>query len=706
MKRSVVQIILFAALLILVLIIVLNQTGILTGFAAGGGGGSGGGGSGQLRKLSLTMAGSGGSVSTSPAASSSCGTNCYNFPKDSTVTITASVTDPTHWAFHSWSGSGCTSVSVSPSGGTATAIMNQNPNQIKTCVANYRRIFRLQVGSVIVTSTPTMVVLTGTQGLFYSGINCIYNAGAATGVCSDYYWEGSTVSLTSSGTSTPPNDPPLFLGWTADCSSTAGSASVVMNSFKKCEAVFVNENDYNLHMKVVGQGSVKVFQILENHVGTPGILDTCGPPTGGSSQTDCLFNVHPVINDNILPPYIDHRILSFEPMPAPGWFFNSWTGPCDSPNVPLLLDHLVSCTANFILPKVLTANKLPAGTGTGIITSSSPSGSSYTGDVNCGSICTADYNEGTNIGIGIVADTNSDITSVGGSACSGLPISSSGSGAGGTNIVMDADKTCDVQFDLVQRTLSVSKNIQAGGTVTATRSAGSGGSTVSCGTSCSSIPPITQTAPLGSSVSVNAVEAPGYLFDHWTFSYTDKSGQPISAGPTSSIVASTSIPLTSARVNVAAVATFNPDTCSCTSPTLFNTYRINGWNNQFFYDGVSSCEYPSTTFFGDIGGTVTRTSPTSCQWAATPTGGATGIGLTPMVNGYSKRSSVVLGFDEVSCRWSISMVGNNCPFYQFPNGDAYRVNWIGSKTVTGQSPIGDYSKSQGSVVVDILSVSS
>ena len=128
-----------------------------------------------------------------------------------------------------------------------------------------------------------------------------------------------------------------------------------------------------------------------------------------------------------------------------------------------------------------------AGTGSGTVTSS-PAG------IDCGSNCTQDYAQGTDVSLTPAADASSVFDHWTGDC----------SGSGSCDVIMSVDRSVTAVFTLKLRSLDVTRNGTGTGSVTSSP----GG--INCPSSCS------HNFNHGTSVTLTATPATGSLFDHWS----------------------------------------------------------------------------------------------------------------------------------------------------------------------------------------------
>ncbi|WP_237155056.1 InlB B-repeat-containing protein [Oryzibacter oryziterrae] len=169
--------------------------------------------------------------------------------------------------------------------------------------------------------------------------------------------------------------------------------------------------------------------------------------------------------------------------------FEEWTGDCTGTGAcTLTMDQPHSVSATFTTLPNYTLTVAKAGSGSGTVTSD-PSG------ISCGSTCSADYMQGTEVTLAAVATS--------GSVFSGWSGGCSGTGA--CVVTLDSAKAVTATFTPVPSyALTVSKTGSGSGTV---NSAPSG---ISCGATCSA------SYSSGTSVTLTATALSGSTFSGWS----------------------------------------------------------------------------------------------------------------------------------------------------------------------------------------------
>ena len=234
----------------------------------------------------------------------------------------------------------------------------------------------------------------GTVASSPAGINC--------GVtCNANFAQATSVTLSAAA-----NLGSNFTGWSGACAGAAAAVTVVMNANKSCNATFT-VNSYSvtpsagsngsispLAVQTVVHGSNTTFTIAANAGFAASVGGTCGGSLVGTTYTT-----------------------------------NPITAPCT-----------VIATFNSTSFS-LGVSRLGSGTGT---VTSAPAG------INCGTTCTANFNQNASVTLSAVASTGSTFAGWSG-ACSGT--------AGSFTTVMNANKTCSATFTLNTSTVTPSAGI-------------------------------------------------------------------------------------------------------------------------------------------------------------------------------------------------------------------------------------------------------
>ncbi len=193
-----------------------------------------------------------------------------------------------------------------------------------------------------------------------------------------------------------PDNNSNFVGWSGDPDCVDGH--VVMDGVKTCIATFaLKSNRFTLTLNKTGQGMV---------TSTPSGID-CG--------SDCTED------------YDANTHVTLTPIPDAGSSFAGWSGDPDCSDGFIVMDANKTCTAAFETEQfTLTVNK--GGLGAGTVTSSPPG-------IDCGSDCTENYSQDTQITLTATPDAGSAFVGWTGDAdCTD-----------GT-VTMGANKTCTAIF--------------------------------------------------------------------------------------------------------------------------------------------------------------------------------------------------------------------------------------------------------------------
>ena len=280
----------------------------------------------------------------------------------------------------------------------------------RSCTATFTQQFTLtaeQVGSSVgnITSSP-------------AGIDCGSD-------CTELYDDGTVVTLTAPAAAMGST----FAGWSNGCSGVAAVTNVTVDANKTCTATYTLDPvaQFTLTAEQVGMGSS-----VGNITSSPAGID-CG--------SDCTEL------------YDDGTVVTLTaPAAAMGSTFAGWSNGCSgvAAVTNVTVDANKTCTATYTLDPVaqftLTAEQVGMGSSVGNITSS-PAG------IDCGSDCTELYDDGTVVTLTAPAAAMGSTFDGWSNGCTGV--------TAGTNVTVDANKTCTATFDLTQFTLTVTV---AGGT--------------------------------------------------------------------------------------------------------------------------------------------------------------------------------------------------------------------------------------------------
>lgn len=224
-----------------------------------------------------------------------------------------------------------------------------------------------------------------------AGIDC-----GAT--CTHTFTSGTMVTLTPT-----PNATSTFAGWSGACTGS-GACVVTMDAAKSVTAQFDTLPTNTLTVSKAGNGSGSVTS-------SPAGID-CGSTCSSS--------------------FLASATVTLTPTPSAGSTFAGWSGDCTGAGgCTVTMDQARSVTATFTLEKrTLTVGK--SGSGSGAVTSS-PAG------IDCGALCSAEYDYGTSVTL--------TATAAGGSTFAGW--SGDCSGTGTCVLSMTANHSATATFNLV-----------------------------------------------------------------------------------------------------------------------------------------------------------------------------------------------------------------------------------------------------------------
>lgn len=285
------------------------------------------------RTLTVAKAGGGTGTVTSLPAGIGCGADCTE-PYAHGTSVTLTADPAADSAFAGWSGGGCSGT------GTCTLTMDA----AKTVTATFEiaqrtlTVARAGGGAGTVTSSPR-------------GINC----GAD---CNQDYDHGTLVTLTAT-----PSPGSYFVGWSGICTG-GGTCAVTMDAAKTVTANFTpiprSRRTLTVERSGGGQGEVT------------------SSPLGINCGSDCTQE------------YEDGMTITLIATPEGLSSFGSWSG-CDRATgneCIVTMNVATTVTARFVAPRTLTVER--RGSGSGSVTST-PEG------IDCGSDCTADYSNGSDV---------------------------------------------------------------------------------------------------------------------------------------------------------------------------------------------------------------------------------------------------------------------------------------------------------------------
>lgn len=353
---------------------------LLVSLVAGCGGG-GGGGAAPTQQLTVVKAGTGSGAVTSVPAGVDCGSSCVAaFDQGATVTLSAAAANGS--VFAGWSGA-C-------SGSAAQASVALDA--ARSCTATFTALRALGLslvgsGGGTVTSAP-------------SGISCGWT-------CNFSFVDGTSVTLTAA-----PASSSAFVQWGGECTGNALSTTISLTAARGCTARF--ELLFTLAVTRSGTGNGTV----------------ASAPAGIDCGTSCSAE------------WLSGSAVSLTSSAADGSSFVGWSGDC-SGNGPVLAVAMAAarnCNAQFdVLPPAPVQHALSiakTGDGGGTVTSA-PAG------INCGTTCTANFNQGTGVTLSAAPAAGSGFTGWSGD-CSGA--------APTTSVAVSAPRSCGASFLLLPAT--------------------------------------------------------------------------------------------------------------------------------------------------------------------------------------------------------------------------------------------------------------
>jgi hypothetical protein len=310
---------------------------------------------GNTPTLQVTKSGTGSGTVTSSPAGINCGADCsQSFPAGTTVILTANSDAAS--VFKGWSGGGCSGAST-----TCTLSLSAAATVNAEFEPQTPNFFLLEV---FVSGAGTVI---GDPG----DIDC-------GSTCSDQYLLNTVVTLTAY-----PAPGAVFAGWTkGPCSGSAPTCQVTMSQAQEVSAAFKGVSQYTVTVSA-GTGGIVTSKPASIDCGT-----TCSAGFDAGSQ------------------------VSLEAQPNRGYRFDHWAGACSgSSTCDLVMTSNQSVQATFaaIGPMQYSLTVHDYGNGT---VKSSPSG------INCGSVCSASFDQGTEVTLTAVAAQGYDFSGWAG-ACSG-----------------------------------------------------------------------------------------------------------------------------------------------------------------------------------------------------------------------------------------------------------------------------------------------
>jgi hypothetical protein len=371
--------------------------------------------------LSVSKSGTGTGTVTSFPAGIACGATCSASFAHNTVVTLSQLAEPGS-EFKEWtgacSGSGTCEVTMSEAKSVGAKFDLEPVGVFKLTVS------KSGTGTGTVTSSP-------------AGINC-------GGDCEESYAENTLVTL--SQLAEPGSE---FKEWTGACSGS-GTCEVTMSAAKSVGAKF----DIGPHL----------LSVTKSGTGTGTVTSS---PAGINCGATCSAS------------FAHNTVVTLTKAAEPGSEFKEWTGACSgSGTCEVTMSEAKSVGAKFDLePHLLTVSK--SGTGTGTVTSS-PAG------INCGATCSASFAHNSVVTLSQSASAGSEFKEWTG-ACSG---------SGTCEVTMSAAKSVGAKFDLIPRTLTITK-------------AGTGTGEVKCKVGAGPEEACAASYPNGSSVKVIATPSAG-----------------------------------------------------------------------------------------------------------------------------------------------------------------------------------------------------
>ena len=265
---------------------------------------------------------------------------------------------------------------------------------------------------------------TGTVTSGDGNINC----GAS---CSAAYTSGTQVTLTAT-----PTAGSVFSGWSGGGCSGTGTCAVTMSAAQSVTATFTL-GAYTLSLTESGSGT---GQVTSSPAGI-----NCSPT---SNQCSASFGTG--------------ASVTLTASAASGSTFTGWSGSgCSGTGTCVVtMNAAQSVTATFTLIPSFMLSVVPAGTGSGTVTSS-PSG------INCGGTCNASYQTGTQVTLTAAAASGSTFAGwSGGGGCSGIAACTVTISAA-TSVTATFVQDSSTNIVLVAAVLPLSRSVQVGATATA-----------------------------------------------------------------------------------------------------------------------------------------------------------------------------------------------------------------------------------------------
>jgi len=296
--------------------------------------------------------------------------------------------------------------------------------------------------------TLTVTKIGSGSGIVSSDVGAI-DCGAT---CSDDYDEDTSVTLSAA-----PAAASAFAGWSGEGCAGTGTCTVTMSQARDVTASFV----IGLTLTVIKTGSG---------------AGTVSSDVGG---IDCGVTCSAI--------YDAGTSVTLSATPAAGSRFAGWSGAgCSGTDTcTVTMSQARNVTATFVALHTLTVTK--TGSGSGTVTSD-------VGGIDCGSTCSAVYDEGTSVTLSASASAGSRFAGWSGEGCSGTD-----------TCTVTVSQASEVGASFVEvYTLTVTKTGSGSGTVSSDVGA------IDCGSTC------TDDYDTGTSVTLSASAAAGSRFAGWS----------------------------------------------------------------------------------------------------------------------------------------------------------------------------------------------
>ncbi len=416
--------------------------------------------------LTVTKSGTGTGTVTSAPAGINCGATCTApFAAATVVTLTASATAGS--GFIGWSGGGCS--------GTGTCVVTMSAattvNAQFDLLPKTLTVTKSGTGAGTVTSAPAgincgatcsapftsgaVVTLTAsaTAGSTFIGWSgggcsgtgtCVVTMSAATTVNAQFDLVPQTLTVTKSGTGTGTvTSAPAGINCGATCSAPFAAATVVtLTASATAGSGFIGWSGGGCS----GTGTCVVTMSAATTVNAqfdllPKTLTVTKSGTGAGTVTSAPAGIN--CGATCSAPFTSGAVVTLTASATAGSTFIGWSGGGCSGTGTCVVTMSAATTVNAqfdLVPQTLTVTK--SGTGTGTVTSA-PAG------INCGATCSAPFAAATVVTLTASATAGSGFIGWSGGGCSGT----------GTCVVtMSAATTVNAQFDLLPKTLTVTKS--------------------------------------------------------------------------------------------------------------------------------------------------------------------------------------------------------------------------------------------------------